>query len=165
MKKYWQFILVCAFVANYVWAQFTPNYQNNYFAEKNKWAAYFDSLANNTPGLTSLYGTGYSAFLKWQYHWERYMTDDGNFDHAMANKQLILDYILNNNHDPGNPLFLSQQNCNNWKEIGPNTYQNILGFYDSEWKNPHVTNPNTKRFDGGVGRFDRLFQHPTQPTF
>lgn len=164
MKKYWQLILVCAFGAIPVWAQFTPNYQNNYFAEKNKWAAYFDSLANNTPGLSSLYGTGYSAFLKWRYHWERYMTDDGNFDHARANKQLIVDYIQNNNPEPGNPNYLIQQNCNNWKETGPNTYENILGYYDGEWKNPHVTNPNTKQFFGGVGRFDRLFQHPTQPT-
>lgn len=163
MKKYIQFIIVITIFLNPVLGQFVPNYQNNYFIEKNKWASYFDSLVTNTPGLTSLRGTGFSSYLKWYYHWERYMTNDGSFENALANKHLINNYLSSNQNILVNPLNLTQQNCLDWKETGPNSYEKILGYFDGEWKNPHITNPNTKRFDGGVGRFDRLFQHPNQP--
>lgn len=156
------------FVLNNVsFSQFTPNYSENYFVQKNRWNHYFDSLtvARLERGLNHMKGTAYSDFGRWQQYWDLYMPISGSFQDALQvleadriqsqKEQFIASASVN---EPPTRLNVTPQD---WDEIGPKSLEAIKGNYSNNWINPHINNNGlTGGFSGHVGKVGLLYQHP-----
>lgn len=144
-------------------AQAPLNTYDNYFEQVDVWNHYYDSVreVRYALGDSSMQGTGYSSFTRWQAYWDMFMPSSGNFAHA---KEIQNDYreYVQNQHFESLDTSSSQSLLVNpalWTEIGPYNLSQVYGKYVS-WYNPHINNDGTKKFAGHVAKVDRVFAHP-----
>lgn len=167
MKKRFLSILLPALLSSLPsFSQFYPDYSQNYFTQTAYWDHYYDSVrtVRLAAGDSSMRGCGYGKYTQWKHFWKQYVGDNGSLGDALErykthyNEQRY-DQVVSLQGPPPNASGVTV----NWTEIGPVSFNNILGYNGGTWYNPHYTGTNRYQFAAHVGRFDRLFQHPTQP--
>lgn len=165
MKKLMIFLWIfCAYVSS---AQFSPDYRNNFWKENEKWRIYFESerqkqATNEHDGDEEEKqdeNEDYSKYQAWRSFWSAYMPLSGNYDEARKVCKALENHQLTRKSagSSGKSMGL---NSTGWTEIGPKFFNNLLSYNSPSWTNPH-TNAAQTAFDGSVGRFDRLYKHPT----
>lgn len=156
-------------------AQFTPDYSGNFYAQIAHWNKYYDSVRNArlACGNLNMQGTGYSKYAMWVNNWRPYIPPGGEMTEAIkvfreVHNQKRYEHLLDIQTHGAASLAVNVPPIN-WNEIGPKSYNNILTLDTNpnnsnqvEWFNPHSTNTGNSIFGAHVGRFDRIFRHPSQ---
>lgn len=182
-------IYVLLLIGNPCLSQFTPDYQQNFFDQKQHWSLYYDSIYSG--GNHSLQGTGYNRFNRWVSFWQQFMPSTGEFDHAIENFKRYMSYrkaahfhyltsgletssgvtppvetYASTSPEPETSQKLGMAWRTDWEEIGPRNQSDVLMDLKEndrkayEWVNPHIDNDGTVKYNGHVAKIDRLFTHP-----
>ncbi len=143
--------------------KFKPDYNQNYFTQIEYWDAFYDSLSTTIPADSK--APGLNGYNHWKDFWAIFMPSSGNFQEAFEvrsayDHQMEYEYFLS--YD-SNKVKSSSQSIE-WEEIGPKDPSKIKGRFSGSWINPHINNNGNLRFDGHVGKLDRLYKHPIIPT-
>lgn len=164
MKKHY-IAIIFALTTMLSFGQFAPDYSQNFHTQETYWNNYYDSLraARLANGDSSMSGTGFGQFTEWLYNWKHYVPNSGDFQDAFRNyrdlyNQQRYSHVVSQQLPPPNTLIVPAEE---WTEIGPNKFSTIQGL-NTTWYNPHSSGINDFSFAGHVGRFDRLYKHPTE---
>lgn len=147
-------------------AQTPLNTFDNYFAQKETWNMYYDSVraANYALGDSSMQGTGYSSFKRWESYWDMFMPSSGSFSDAKQIQNAYRRYAQTEHFEQltaGSGQQFLLVDPTNWTEIGPYNLSSVYGKYNSIWYNPHLNNDGSKKYGGHVAKIDRIFVHPS----